>query len=139
MGRYDYDVKFSDLEGKKVVKVEGLERGSEKVTFICDDGEKFSMEYFRDCCASCSVEDVCGDPADLIGTIVRAEDPSSLDEFNEEKEAKLQTGGDYMPESYTWTFFIVGTTKGTLTIRWYGSSNGYYSESPSFYRDDEET
>ena len=135
MGRYGYDVKFSDLEGKKVVEILGAEVGSEKLTFVCDDGEKYSMEYFGECCASCSIEDIAGDTADLIGTIVRAEDPSSLDNFNENDEAKAAHGG-YEPDSFTWTFFIVGTTKGTVTIRWYGSSNGYYSESPNFYKDD---
>jgi len=71
---------------------------------------------------------------DLIGTIVRAEEPSSLDGFNEGAEAREANGG-YQPESFTWTFYIVGTNKGTVTIRWFGSSNGYYSQSPRFYKE----
>ncbi len=136
MGRYDYNTQFSDLIGKKVVEVLGDHVGSEKLTFVLEDGTKYSMEYFGDCCASCSIEDICGDTKDLIGEIVRAEDPSSLDQFDENEEAK-KTNGGYDPESFTWTFYIVGTNKGTVTIRWYGSSNGYYSESPRFYLDDD--
>jgi len=135
MGRYDYNTQFSDLIGKKVVEILGDHVGSEKLTFVLDDGTKYSMEYFGDCCASCSIEDIAGDTKDLLGTIVRAEAPSSLDKFDEDVEALRVES--YAPESFTWTFYIVGTNKGTVTIRWYGSSNGYYSESPRFYLDDD--
>jgi hypothetical protein len=134
MGKYDYNTKFSDLIGKKVVEILGDHVGSEKLTFVLEDGTKYAMEYFGDCCASCSIEDICGDTKDLIGTIVRAEEQSSLDKFDELEEAKRV---ETYPDSYTWTFYIVGTNKGTVTIRWYGSSNGYYSESPRFYLDDD--
>jgi hypothetical protein len=137
MGRYNYSAKFSDLLGKTLTDVKGG-KGDETLTFVCDDGTKYTMQYFDDCCASCNIEDICGDLGDLVGSpIVRAEDPSSLDNFDPDAEAKRAEGGSYSPESYTWTFYIIGTAKGTVTIRWYGSSNGYYSESPTFYLDDE--
>lgn len=112
--------------GETLTGVVGLEVGSGAVMFETASGRHFRMWYERDCCASCSIEDVCGDVEDIIGSpLVTAEEVSN--------DTNLPPpAGDYRQESYTWTFYRIGTAKGLVTIRWYGESNGYYSERVSF-------
>lgn len=123
---YDWNNNISGILGETLTKVEGMEAGSEAVLFTCASGRKFRMWYEQDCCASCDLEDVIGDPEDLIGhPLLMAEDVSCGDE-------PAPDNGYGPPESFTWTFVKFATIKGYVTLRWYGSSNGYYSESPTF-------
>jgi len=71
--------------------------------------------------------DINGDLEDLIGSeILLAEEVTNENENPEGVEVpKYQ-------ESFTWTFYKLSTIKGSVTIRWYGESNGYYSESVTF-------
>lgn len=82
------------------------------------------MYHDQDCCDSVSINDIIGDIDDLLNTpILLAEERSSDDPE------------DFDPtnhESYTWTFYELATIKGTVQIRWFGESNGYYSESVTF-------
>lgn len=119
---------------RKIVTVDGLEKGSEHVRFTFSDGSVYIMEHRSDCCESVQVEDVCGDVADLQdATVINAREESNADVPD---QVALERGkkGHYM-ESETWTFYIIQTNKGAVTIRWLGESNGYYSETPYFYKD----
>ena len=85
------------------------------------------LNHHQDCCESVTIDEVIGDVDDLIGSpIVRATEDTNIDE---------NPGGVEVPEyqdSFTWTFYNIATAKGHVTIRWYGESNGYYSETASF-------
>lgn len=119
-------MEFKDMLGKTLVAVE-VTANKEKVLFTLDSGERFKLYHSQDCCESVEVEDVIGDLDDLIGSpLLQAEEVSSSDEWPADVKE------DYEPESYTWTFYKLATIKGSVTIRWYGSSNGYYSEGVSF-------
>ena len=100
--------------------------GNDSIDFESLDGVRWRMYYEPDCCASCSIEDVVGNLEDLVGApIAMAEESTNSDTPRE---------SEYHDESYTWTFYRFATTKGYVTVRWYGSSNGYYSESATFCR-----
>lgn len=117
-------VDFSELTGKTLVDISGAEKGSDEILFTCSDGTRYLMYHEQDCCESVSIEDVCGDISRLLNTtIIKAEDIS-----NQCEDGPLCE----WDESYTWTWYHLATVKGYVTIRWYGESNGYYSECVDF-------
>ncbi len=118
---------FKDLLDKTIIEIDGLKRGSETVIFKCSDGSEYRMYHYQDCCETVSIEDVIGDVEDLLNLpILIAEEVSSCDDVFNENTPNITA------ESCTWTFYKLCTYKGFVTIRWFGESNGYYSESVSF-------
>lgn len=115
---------FSELKGKTVEHISGLKEGSKEVKFYLSDGSVVRMYHEQDCCESVEVEDVIGDVEDLIGSpILMAEEVTYCNEDPEGVETEPTD------DSFTWTFYKLATVKGYVDIRWYGESNGYYSES----------
>jgi len=121
---YSWQCDLKDLKGKRVLAVNGLKAGSEAADFLLSDGSIFEMAYYPECCASCSILEMDCTPEDFIDQeILNAEEVGGGETPAPDSE--------YAPESYTWTFMKFTTSKGHFTIRWYGESNGYYSETPS--------
>lgn len=120
---------FKELKGREIVDVSGLDVGSERVTFSCSDGTRWEMYHSQDCCESVDVQDIAGDPADLIGLVLDAREESG------DTDPVGYQGSEWR-ESFTWTFYVIQTNKGAVTIRWLGESNGYYGETPYFCRAD---
>ena len=127
MSYWDRGVEFSSLVGKTPIKV--CNRDDEEIVFETAD-ESFKMYHSQDCCEGVYVDDICGDLEDLIGS------PILLAEEAEGERPTDRPRGVYDSDSETWTFYKLSTIKGSVTIRWYGSSNGYYSESVSFVKND---
>lgn len=117
---------FSELRGKILKRIDGGV-GDERITFTTDSDEIYCLFHTQDCCESVRVEDIIGNLDDLIGfPILLAEVVSYL---NESPDGLKDDRAD---ERYEWTFYKLATVKGYVTIRWYGSSNGYYSTEVSF-------
>lgn len=138
---YNNRVDISELVGKTLSEINNT---SEEIIFISKDGSKYKMYHDQDCCEGVSIDDINGDLNDLIGTpILKAEEVSNEDFEKEWEGSFIKTNewgsrttedGQYYPESHTWTFYHIATIKGFVTIRWFGESNGYYSESVDFVK-----
>lgn len=113
---------FSNLKGKTFVDVV-VSDDNEEVLFVVSDNEKYKLFHSQNCCESVTIESIVGDVKDLIGAEILIADEATSGNANEVYDA------DEM-----WTFYKLATVKGYVDIRWYGSSNGYYSIEVSFAR-----
>lgn len=120
MSRYK-EVPFESLVGETLLEIHGAGVGSDEIILTTVSGRTFRMMHYQDCCECVQVEETIGDLTALLGKplLMAREDVSS------EGDAKY---GDHT----TWTFYHLATVKGTVTLRWMGSSNGYYSEAVCF-------
>lgn len=104
--------------GRVVQSISGMERGSDHVKVTFTDGASLTLYHNQSCCEDVEIEDITGDPTDLINqTLVMCEVTSNSDNPPEPT-----------PDSHTWTFYKFGTLAGYVTLRWLGVSSGYYSE-----------
>lgn len=123
---------IKQLEGKILKNINRIKSkhnsNNDCLEFETIDGDIFKMEHLQECFEDVHIEDICGDLMDLINTpILLAEEVSNHNWI----DADL---GDDCSE--TWTFYKFRTIKGSVDIRWHGSSNGYYSEKADFYKMD---
>ena len=121
------DLKFENLKGKTLIAIDG-KIGDDEMIFTVDNGEKYKLYHSQDWCETVDIVDIAGDLNDLIySPILLAEEIIS-------EEDNILKDYDYNDESHTWTFYKLSTIKGSVTIRWLGESNGYYSESVDFIK-----
>jgi hypothetical protein len=108
--------------GKGIKKVVGLKQNSGEVMFICKDNYVVKMYHEQDCCESVYLDSADSiDNNDDIYTDCNWCIMEIVDNVN-------RGGKREWTESFTWTFYKMKTNKGYDTLRWYGESNGYYSE-----------
>lgn len=101
------------------------ENDAVKLTF--DNGKILVFTHRQDCCESVHfsssdypITDMIGDTVNKIEVRTESNDPND----------------EYMSE--TWTFIYIHTTKGVNVMKWQGSSNGWYSETPDWIYEDED-
>lgn len=117
---------IEELFGKTLTNIEG-KVGDSQITFTLADGTRYAMEHGQECCERVEVEDICGNFADLIGVPLVQADESSSDATPEGVDGPVD-------DLWLWTFYRFATVKGSVVIRWFGSSNGYYGVKVGIYK-----
>ena len=113
MAYYDRHVNVSEMLDQTFTSV----RADEDTVTFQNDKVRYVLYHSQDCCESVMVEEIIGDIEDLENLpLLIAREDSNAD------------GPELNEESYTWTFYNFATYKGYVTIRFLGTSNGYYSE-----------
>jgi hypothetical protein len=109
-----YTVNFSALKGHVFTSVTHNDC-TDTITFSNDDVE-FVLKHEQSCCEDVYIESITGDLDVLVDSEILIADETA------------NCGDTDDHESCTWTFYKIATLKGWVDIRFFGSSNGYYSE-----------
>ena len=102
--------------------------GHNRLLFYTNSGNLYTFLHTQDCCESVYIESIDGDLDDLVDSELLVAELASFS-----MDGKSVNYDNYkcvkMDDSTTWSFYKFATKKGYVTVRWVGSSNGYYSES----------
>lgn len=127
MGYGDYDFEVEDLSlmvGKTPTHI--WQEQDDKLHFAFSDGSFATFLHEQDCCETVSIDDVNGDWSDLIGSELLVADVRTSEDNPKEDDG-------WTDESATWTFYTFRSVSGSVDVKWYGASNGYYSERVNVY------
>ena len=114
---------LKDLLGQTMTSVENV--NDEELVFTTTEGKRYKLHHDQDCCESVTIESIVGDLTDLVGEPLLVAEESTSDKNPDGVTKEYQ-------DSFTWTFYKFATRKGYVDVRWYGESNGYYSERVDF-------
>ena len=117
-------IEYKELLGQTITSVRRV--GNEELIFELENGEVWKFFHDHICSEDVQIVDVAGDLDALVGSPLCMAEAVTHD--NETPDGLEVPGGS----SYTWTFYKFGTMYETVTVRWLGESNGYYSEEVDF-------
>lgn len=109
-------------EGRVIASVTG-ETGDETAEIVFEDGSSLLLWHEQDCCEHVVLDEIQGSVATAVGE--RVLDAVVHRSIDEDEDALSM---DLYDDSFTWTYYTIRTRNATLVFRWYGASNGYYSE-----------
>lgn len=115
---------YKDVIGKTIKEIKnhvGDHIGADELTLVFECGSTMRMYHVQECCETVYLYDVVGDLDRLVGSpLLQAESVST----SEDSIPETDTGDD----SHTWTYYKFATVIDSVSLRWIGTSNGYYSE-----------
>ena len=123
------NTRIKELFNQTIKKIE-INEGRDQMTFELENGKTYQFYHEQECCEQVKIEDINGNLDDLIGCPLLLSEESTSNK-NPENIDKNKEQLKYQ-DSFTWTFYRFATVKCYVTIRWYGMSNGCYSESVKF-------
>lgn len=133
MSNYDKnrkDIEIDYLLGKIIKKITIKENEDGDELHLETENEIVVMLHDQDCCEEVYIEDICGEIGNLKDSPIIVAEKRTLSHEDDDKWDRVND----WDKSYTWTFYELATIKGAVTIRWYGASNGYYSERVSIIK-----
>lgn len=114
------DLKIKGMTFDKVYKSKFWD--NDAIIFVTTEGEEYILTHQQDCCEHVYIESIDGDLLDLT------REPLLM------AEEAYEDGVESEDESSTWSFYKFATIKGYVTIRFFGMSNGYYSEAARLFK-----
>jgi hypothetical protein len=104
-----------------------VDKSDDELIFIPVNENESSVVFYhdQDCCETVRIEEIFGDLSDLENTPILDAREDSPDDPNVSKFYLLTD--ETLDEYSYWYFYNFRTIKGSVTVRWFGSSNGYYS------------
>lgn len=109
----DNDVILKAMEEKLIYGII-VDQSEDTIRFQFSDADVLFYHH-QNCCESVVIDDINGNFEDMVGDmLLLAEERVSDDET--------------ISESGTWTFYTFRSLRASVDVKWYGTSNGYYSE-----------
>lgn len=108
------------MVGKTIIEVDDSNAYNAEIKFICSDGSVFKTVHHQSCCENVYFSDSDNPLNLLVGEKIVAA------YYIEQDILGLEYG------TGTYTFYTLATQKVSVTMRFIGESNGYYSEYVDF-------
>jgi len=121
--RYGYEMAITDMIGETLTHID-IDAGKNEILLTTNRGVRIKIYHAQDCCESVVIHDTQGNWHDLVGKVIIEAG------LAEDCKSPPPKDAEYV-ESHTWTTIKLSVDDATVISRWFGESNGYYSESVS--------